>query len=299
MSPLSLGLDGGGSGTRWAVCDASGVIVGRGELPAVSGHMFNETEQARMAVMAQALRQPLMAYGPIASAIFGVTGLTAGSVEAQRVASIVGEAIGVMPEVRDDLWIAFHAAFRPGEGHVVYCGTGSIGLHVRADGGVLRVGGRGMLIDDGGSAFWIGREALRLIWRRIDTYGHAGDTPLSRALGAAMGMRALNEAAWESVRRIVYGGERDAVAQLARAVAEAAAEGDPDALALLRAAGVELGLLARALLRRGGGLPVALLGRAAGLHPAIIDGMQGEVAGVRLVSVDAAATAATMAAGRR
>ena len=55
MSALSLGLDGGGSGTRWAVCDASGVIVGRGELPAVSGHMFNETEQARMAVMAQAL----------------------------------------------------------------------------------------------------------------------------------------------------------------------------------------------------------------------------------------------------
>ena len=100
------------------------------------------------------------------------------------------------------------------------------------------------------------------------------------------------------MRRFVYGGGRDAVAQLARAVAEAADKGDADALTLLRAAGVELAELARALIQREGTLPVALLGRAAGLHPAILESMRNEVAGVRLVSVDAAAAAARMAAGK-
>lgn len=293
MRALNLGLDGGGSATRWVVCDADGAILGRGELPAISGHLFNEAERARLAAMAAALAEVLAAFGPLTAAVAGVTGLSAGSAEAAMLAGVVGDAVGVVPDVRDDLWIAFHAAFRPGEGHVVYSGTGSIGLHVRADGGVLRVGGRGMLIDDGGSAFWIGREALRLVWRRIDATGDAGGTALPHALFAALGT-----SEWDGVRRVVYGGGRDAVAQLARAVADAAVEDDADALALLRAAGLELAELARALIRREGVLPVVLLGRAAGLHPAIVESMRNEVVGVRLVSVDAAATAARMAAGK-
>ncbi len=292
MRGLTLGLDGGGSATRWVVCDAAGTIVGRGELPAISGLLFNEAERVRLGRMAVALGQAVAGFD-IQAAVAGVTGLTTGSAEAALVATVVGEAIGVIPAVHDDLWIAFHAAFRPGEGHVVYAGTGSIGLHVRADGGVLRVGGRGMLIDDGGSAFWIGREALRLIWRRIDASGDAGDTALPYALFTALGT-----SEWDGVRQAVYGGGRDAVAQLARAVADAANGGDKDALGLLRAAGTELALLARALIGREGELPVVLMGRAAGLHPAILESMRNEIAGVRLISVDAAGTAAQMAAGK-
>lgn len=293
MRAVSLGLDGGGSATRWVICDGDGAILGRGELAAISGHLFNQAERARLGVMAAALAEAVAGFGPIAAAVAGVTGLSTGSAEAAVLAGAVRDAIGVAPDVHDDLWIAYHAAFRPGEGHVVYAGTGSIGLHVRADGGVLRVGGRGMLIDDGGSAFWIGREALRLVWRRIDATGDAGGTALPRALFAALGT-----SEWDGVRRVVYGGGRDAVAQLARAVADAAAQGDAEALTLLRAAGLKLAELARALIRREGVLPVALLGRAAGLHPAILESMRNEVAGVLLVNVDAAAAAARMAAGK-
>ncbi len=292
MAGLSLGLDGGGSATRWVVCDEAGTILGRGELPSISGHLFNEAERVRLGKMAAALGEAVAGFG-ITAAVAGITGLTTGSAEAGLVATAIREAVGVGADVHDDLWIAFHAAFRPGEGHVVYAGTGSIGLHVRADGGVLRVGGRGMLIDDGGSAFWIGREALRLIWRRIDTSGAAGGTALPRALFAALGT-----SEWDGVREAVYGGGRDAVAQLARAVADAAVQGDDDALGLLRAAGAELALLARAMIGRAGLLPVVLMGRAAKLHPAILESMRNEVPGIRLVSVDAAGTAARMAAGK-
>ena len=40
--------------------------------------------------------------------------------------------------VQDDLWIGFHAVCRPGAGHVVYAGTGSVGMHIRADGSVVK-----------------------------------------------------------------------------------------------------------------------------------------------------------------
>ncbi len=290
-----LGLDCGGSATRWVVCDQDG-IVARGELPAVSGHLFNAAERERLGAMAAALRAAVSRYGVgrygVGRAVVGVTGLSSGSDEAARFAGVVAEAVGLTLDrvvVRDDLWIGYHAAFRPGAGHVVYCGTGSIGLHVRSDGSVLRVGGRGMLIDDAGSAFWIGREALRLVWRRIDATGDAGETPLPRALATAIGA-----ADWDSARRYVYGGGRDAVAQLARAVAQAANSGDADALGLLRRAGVELAGLAGALAAREGALPVALIGRAAGLHPAILAAMRAAVPDARLVDVDAAAAAARM-----
>jgi N-acetylglucosamine kinase-like BadF-type ATPase len=61
---------------------------------------------------------------------------------------------------------------------------------------------------------------------------------------------------------------------LARAVARAAAADDADALAIMRRAGAELARLALALVHREGVRPVALLGRAARLHPAILEGMR-------------------------
>jgi glucosamine kinase len=259
-----LGLDAGGSATRWAVCDPAGTIIARGEFPPVTGHLFRP--EARAAFLALAAR--LVELAPTA-VVAGITGLTGDSAEARDAADILVTTLHIPPaaiRIEDDLWIGYHAAFRPGEGHAVYAGTGSVGLHIAADGTLHRVGGRGMLIDDAGSAFWIGREGLNLLYRRLD----AGDPPgkLALALYAAIGGDT-----WNAVRAHVYGADsRNAVAQLARAVADAA--DDPGALAILQQAGRELARLATALATRLGPRPVALLGRAAALHPAILDSMR-------------------------
>jgi N-acetylglucosamine kinase-like BadF-type ATPase len=155
---------------------------------------------------------------------------------------------------------------------------------------VVRVGGRGMLIDDGGSAFWIGRQALNLVWR------HADEDPdwagQSRLAGEISDM--IGGASWDAARTYVYGGGRASVAALALAVARA---DDGDARAILRAAGGELARLARALVRRIGKKPIALTGRAATLHPAIIEGFRDAAPGldVRLEAPDAAIAAARIA----
>ena len=63
------------------------------------------------------------------------------------------------------MWIAYLSYFALGEGILVYSGTGSIGYYLSEDKDVIRVGGRGNLIDDGGSGFWIAREALKAVLR--------------------------------------------------------------------------------------------------------------------------------------
>ena len=104
----------------------------------------------------------------------------------------------------------------------------------------------------------------------------------------------IGGATWDDARTYVYGGGRASVAALALAVARA---DDADARELLHAAGGELARLAHALVKRVGKKPVALSGRAAALHPAILEGFRAAAPGlaVRLEAPDAAAAAARIA----
>lgn len=286
---IGLGLDAGGSATRWTVVDSGGAVLGAGELAAVDGHLFNPANRDRFIAMAAGLAEATATLAPKA-VVAGITGLTGDSPEAAAAREILAQALGISSvRVEDDLWIGYHAAFAPGAGHVVYAGTGSVGLHIKTDGSLIRVGGRGMLIDDGGSAFWIGREGLNTAYRRID----AGQAP--GALGEAL-FAAIGGADWNAVRAHVYGGGRTAVAMLAMAVAIA---DDPGAATILAQAGRELARLGRDLVSRIGRLPVALQGRAASLHPSILTAMRDASPGLDITmhQADAALAAARLAAG--
>ncbi len=266
---LLLTLDVGGSGSRWVLRDGAAVL-GTGELPAASGHLFLAAEEARFRALAAALAHAVPA--PASEVLAGVTGLDATAPEAVLARTILAAALGVPAAsvtVTNDVNLAYRAAFAPGEGHLVYAGTGSVALHVRADGTELRVGGRGMLIDDAGSAFWIGRMALRRSWREREEDPAAPLSPLSVALAAAMGGDG-----WDHQRAHIYTGGRDAIAQLARAVA-----GVAEARDIFVRAGEELARLATVLIRLAGPKPVALAGRAWLLHPAMEVAFRANLAG--------------------
>jgi N-acetylglucosamine kinase-like BadF-type ATPase len=97
------------------------------------------------------------------------------------------------------------------------------------------------------------------VLREADGAGAAPASGLATQL-----YRATGGADWDRVRAYVYGGGRGAVAALVPRVAQAAADGDDGARAILAWAGEELGRLARLLLRRcGGARPVALAGGVA------------------------------------
>ncbi len=153
-----------------------------------------------------------------------------------------------------------------------------------------------MLIDDAGSAFWIAKTALDHIWRARDT-NPAFTSPLAQALDDAIGAPD-----WDTHRTHIYSGGRNAVAQLARAVATAATPpaNGTTALEIQTRAGHELARLALALTARTSLKPTAHLGRAATLHPAIEQGFRAAAPHLPLTlqTPDPAAAAAKIAATR-
>lgn len=276
-SPVSLGLDVGGTASRWVACDASGAIVARGEAGGASGRVFDPIESERLSAAVHRVATELAERGLAARRVVaGITGF--GPSVDGAVRAILGQALGLSPgdvTPLDDMALAYLEHFSPGEGHLVSAGTGSFGLHIAADGARVRVGGRGILIDDAGSGAWIALRALDRIFRAHDRHGaFPPDDVLANELLAAIGGRD-----WEDVRGFVYTGERGRIGTLAIAVARAATRGDAEAVTILRAAGTELARLALALAARVGNRPVAVVGRVLDLHVVLREQLATDLAG--------------------
>ena len=264
-----LGIDAGGTRTRWALASIDGVILAEGEVAGLSALQMASAEgrasvQATLALLAQQVRrhaQPL-------SIRAGVTGFGGGDELQQLIARVFDLAPGAVT-ISSDIEIAYLDSFAPGQGYLVYAGTGSIGAYIDSASQFHRAGGRGVLLDDGGGGYWIAREALRHIWRAEDeSPGAWRASPMAHAVFAQIGGDD-----WALSRQFIYGHERGAVGKLAIAVAASAAS-DPVALAILEEAGRELARLALALCGRFGLRPVALSGRAASLHATIYTSMR-------------------------
>lgn len=296
-----LGLDVGGTATRWALADRQGGVLAQGSVAGMTALMMGsdagrDTLRATLEGLAHSLRRA----GCVATArtVAGFSGYSEDAGLRLRLEALVARALQVdagSVRVVSDITLAYLDCFAPGEGYLVYAGTGSIAVGIDPDGQQHRVGGRGGLLDDGGSGYWIAREALQHIWRAEDEA--PGSWPQS-ALATAV-FAQIGGSSWAHTRAFVYQGSRGQVGELALAVAAAAARDDAVAQGILRRAGNELARLAAVLTRRLGTRPVALAGRAAQLHPAILSAMRQQLAGVaepRLVELQSHLTAARIAA---
>ncbi|WP_108398617.1 N-acetylglucosamine kinase [Devosia submarina] len=295
---VHLGIDIGGTATRWVACDDEGVEIARGRGPGATGHLFNPAERVRLETALRAVVAGLADGGLAAQSVTaGITGFGA---------AVLGELQGLLVPlfsvdsgrlvVTDDIVMAYAANFAPGEGHLVSAGTGSIGVFIGAGGELVRVGGRGILIDDAGSGGWIALRALDRVFRTLDRQGSfAGCERLADQLFAAIG-----GVSWHDVRQFVYSADRGRIGTLAVAVARAAAEGDAVAQGVLERAGEELAELALALVARAGKRPVGLIGGALGLHPLILETVRRQLAviDVRVLDADGALAAARLQTDR-
>ncbi|WP_226779935.1 N-acetylglucosamine kinase [Oceaniglobus trochenteri] len=293
---LHLGVDMGGTASRWVVCDDNGSELARGAAEGGSGLIFDAASMASFAGALEAIRDAMP--GAAATAHFGITG--AGFLPHPRIESQVEAVFGLPRDsysYSNDMVLAWHAAFGapdgPGRGYLISSGTGSIGISIEEDGTPTIVGGRGIMIDDGGSGSWIALRALDRLFRVIDESGTPeGAEILARHLFAATGGSGR-----DAINAYVYGRGRGHVGQLAQAVAAAAHEGDALALGIIEEAGAELVRLARALIGRGGAAPVSFIGGVLGLHPAIRARIERDMADhpPTFPRIDAAAQAALMA----
>jgi N-acetylglucosamine kinase-like BadF-type ATPase len=261
-----LGIDGGASSSKWVVLGGSGWPVAEGRAGPITGHVFSEAARAQVAAELGRILLETAPYSP-AAIVAGITGLDAGTPESEWFAKRLEEGSRLPPDrvrVFNDMDLAYRAHFAPGEGILVYAGTGSVAYHIARDGSVVRAGGHGYLIGDEGGGFWIGKTALRQLLRWQDSGVDLQEYPLAQQLH-----RAIGGGDWPRIRGYVYSGGRQAVAALAPAVGEAAASGDAAAQGILALAGRELAALALTLRSRLGDLPVLLTGGALKVSPLI------------------------------
>jgi N-acetylglucosamine kinase-like BadF-type ATPase len=283
---LGLGLDAGGTATRWALADADGHPIAEGLLAPIAGAMWAQGDAGRQAMRAvfgqafaeaaRAAAQALPGAPPLAGAWAGITGLA--EEHADAVATALAAACALprgAVDIVSDVVLACRAAFCPGEGLVVYAGTGSVAAHLASDGRTLeRAGGRGPVIDDAGGGYWLGARALRTLWRREDgSPGHMLDSALGREVAGQLG-----GSDWATHRAFVIRASRGEIGLLGLAVARAANAGDDEARALLLRAGDELAALALPLMRRTPVRAIALAGRVWDLHPAIAEQFESRIA---------------------
>jgi N-acetylglucosamine kinase-like BadF-type ATPase len=293
MISVHLGIDVGGTASRWVACDDSGVVLARGKTSGATGHLFNPVEKERLRTALGSIAADLKAQGLVAkSATTGLTGFGAGVSGTLR--ELLGEFFGVAADgcvTVDDMTLAYASIFKPGEGHLISAGTGSIALHIGTGDTYVRVGGRGILIDDAGSGSWIALKALDTLFRRLD---HDGSFESVAILAEEIAAR-LGSIEWPAVREFVYGGDRGRIGTLSVAVGAAAERGDATAREILREAGQELALLGTALTGRVGARPIGFVGGVLAL-PGIRQAIAEALADAEVVfpEADAALAAARM-----
>ena len=268
-SGMGLGIDAGGSQSRWALAGSNQAIMAEGSIPSFSAvELASEAGQHKVNAILKNLAHAVAAFGTATAVHAGITGL--GGLQdrtSQVLRTLLFQHFKLAADavtLSNDIELACRAAFEPGQGYLVYAGTGSMAGFVYGNGQFHRAGGRGGILDDGGSGYWISVAALRQIWRAEDEApGCWVDSPLAVAMFDAIG-----GSDWALSRQMIYGASRGEIGQLALAVAAVAGR-DPVATTILQDAGYELARLGNAMANRFGVRPMVLAGRVPALHPLI------------------------------
>jgi N-acetylglucosamine kinase-like BadF-type ATPase len=242
---LFLGVDGGQTATKTVLGDEHGTILAQS-----SGGPSNHTEEPggpeRLERVVLATLRDMLATIQIsnpddhefAAACFGMTGET--DIKTRILKRIVHtEHLTVVHDSVNAL--AGATAGQPGI--IVIGGTGSVARGIDAQGEEARVGGWGHLFGDEGSAYWIGRAAVRATLAEYDRM--APKTILTPML-----FERLSVTSPFQLTEKYYAGtlSRDHLAGLSVWVDEAARQGDNVAQEILRGAGRDLARFAQAVI---------------------------------------------------
>ncbi len=252
-----IGIDAGGTKTVGLLADESGAVLreARGGGANLRAHGELGVEKSLFQVI-DALDSPR----PVDALCLGIAGVGR---EADRlVVRDLLRRLGIRKAVSivTDALVALVAGAPDGHGIVLVAGTGSIAYGVDPSGRSARSGGWGYLLGDEGSAFWLGHAAVRLGIRAADGRGPA-TTLYARILARLELAEPADLVEWFYDQEL----SRTRVAQLARVVEEAAAEGDESAQDLLDQAARHLTRAARAVDRQlefPGPYPLVLSGGA-------------------------------------
>ncbi len=228
-----IGIDGGGTKTAAVVLDEDGHLLGRGEGgPSTYGVVPPEVTRASILTAAQMAAQSAGLLEAHFSAAFAGLGNVVSDLDRTALHEMIaamylaGSAhIGVDHDCR----VALAGGLATRHGLVMIAGTGTSCFGMNAAGQGWRSGGWGPLIDDEGSSYWLGIQAMRATVLAYDGRGPA--TLLSDIVMERLALREVEE-----VMNRLYAAEmtRTEIASLAPVIFQAAHAGDAVAAKLIQ-----------------------------------------------------------------
>ncbi len=237
---LVLAIDGGGTGCRAVLADATGRVLARAD-----GGPANIASDLAGSVRNLAALCDAVLRGADPANCHVVMGL-AGATVANSVAGVRAGLPFADLQIETDARIAVAGALQGADGIVVVLGTGSVFACQR--GGQVRViGGRGLILGDEASGAWLGRGLVSMAVRAAD--GLVAVTPLLGSVLAELG----------GVDGVVGFSLTARPADYAAFAPRLIGSADPAAVALLAQAEADIAASV-AVLQAGAGLPVVFLG---------------------------------------
>ncbi len=255
-SRLVAGIDGGGSKTRAilgaVLPDGTVQVLATASCEGCNPNLYGPAAAARTIVRAvcEAARQ-VGAELPLELLYCCVAGAGAERQRTSLARILARTRLARATTIATDADAVFASA-RLNTGLCIIAGTGSFAEARYSDGSRAVAGGWGWAVGDSGSAADLGRMALKRTCRRLET--GAPLTELDRRLLQTLEVEETEARA--GLRQALYAGGRDAtvrtLASVARAITEAAEEGDDEARSLLAAAAEQLADLVQPLAARFG-----------------------------------------------
>lgn len=176
---LFLGVDGGGTGCRAAVSDASGAILGKGR--AGPSNITSDPDGALANILAASTEA--LPQGAMLTDLNAVLGLAGANVR-ENVDRLRAKLPFAQVRIENDSVTATKGALRDKDGIVAAIGTGSV-FAAQHDQHIRQLGGWGLALGDEGSGAWIGRAMLARCLRATD--GLVQKTPLIGEIMAEFG----------------------------------------------------------------------------------------------------------------
>ncbi len=241
-----LGVDGGGTKTEFALVTSDGHVVHRfvkdGCNPNDIG--FGKT----VALLRSGIDEMLIEFQSVKSVFLGIAGISSADYSSRLYAELTKYYPRLKIQLKNDSFNLF--AIDESADMAVISGTGSV-VFVRDGENYRRVGGWGYLLDDAGSAYGIGKDALCAALREEEE--GASPSLLRRLLLKQM----KTETVWDNFSTI-YGEGKPYIAGLATAVFEAYKLNDATAIEIVEKNTAALGELLNAGVRRYGVKPTAI-----------------------------------------
>ncbi len=244
MSSLVLGIDGGGTQTRALLLASDGTVLGQGKAGVSNANTVGVQGAATqiLAAISEAWSSAQLKPQALSAVFMGLAGVGAAGIQPTLRQALLAKApfLPVDFKMTRDAEAALAGGIPGRSGLVLIAGTGSFCLGRDSSQRVATCGGWGWLLDDIGSGFYLGREALRAVLFAADGRGPA--TVLSSLVKAELGVSTSSELVGWVYSRNPY---TQPIAALAKRVLEAAASGDAVANAILEAGARGLAELAQ------------------------------------------------------